>query len=64
MVNVSLNKKELMAFAVLVNANRDNATLQRDTNMSYMESIELKNKLQKVIDKNIGWAEQSKILGR
>lgn len=64
MVNVSLTKEELMAIAVLVVANRDSAKLQKETNLSYTESISLKNKLGKVIDKNISWSEQSKILGR
>ena len=64
MVNVSLTKEELLAFKIMVMYNRDSAKMQKDTNMSYTKSILLKNKLDKIIDKNISWSEQSKILGR
>lgn len=48
----------------MVTYNRDSAKMQKDTNFSYTQSIKLHNKLVNLMNKNISWAEQSKILGR
>jgi hypothetical protein len=48
MVMVSLKKHELEAFKALVYQNRDSRRLQNITNMSYLESISLIKKLNRV----------------
>jgi len=47
MVNVSLKREELKYIKRLVAENRDSAKLQRFTELSYMDSINLLNKLRK-----------------
>lgn len=58
----TLTKQELIALRILVGENRDSAKLQKDTKMSYIESINFGNKLDKMIEakEREEWAEKQK----
>jgi len=51
MVNISLTRQELSAVIRLVVENQNSGRLQNKTNLSYMESIKLNNKLYKHVGK-------------
>lgn len=51
MVNVSLKRNEYDAIMRLLIENQNSGRLQKITDLSYIESIELRNKLQKQVYK-------------
>lgn len=57
-----LTKQELIALRILVGKNRDSAKLQKDTKMSYIESINFGNKLDRMIEEKEReeWSEKQK----
>ena len=50
MTTLILTKQELITLRILVGKNRDSAKLQKDTKMSYIESINFGNKLDRMIE--------------
>lgn len=64
MTTLILTKQELITLRILVGKNRDSAKLQKDTKMSYIESINFGNKLDRMIEEKEReeWAEKQKDL--
>lgn len=62
MTTLILTKQELITLRILVGKNRDSAKLQKDTKMSYIESINFGNKLDRMIEEKEReeWAEKTK----
>ena len=58
----TFTKEELTAIAILVVENKNSAKLQKSSNLSYMESINLGNKIDTMIDdmKKAEWLESQK----
>lgn len=58
----TFTKEELIAITILVVENKNSAKLQKSSNLSYMESINLGNKIDKMIEeiKQAEWQESLK----
>lgn len=58
----TFTKEELIAISILVVENKNSAKLQKSSNLSYMESINLGNKIDTMIDdmKKAEWLESQK----
>ena len=58
----TFTKEELIAISILVVENKNSAKLQKSSNLSYMESINLGNKIDTMIDnmKQAEWLETQK----
>lgn len=58
----TFTKEELIAISILVVENKNSAKLQKSSNLSYMESINLGNKIDTMIDnmKQAEWLESQK----
>ena len=58
----TFTKEELIAITILVVENKNSAKLQKSSNLSYMESINLGNKIDKMLEeiKQAEWQESQK----
>lgn len=62
MTTLTFTKEELIAIRILVGKNRDSAKLQKDTKISYIESINFGNKIDRMIEskEKDEWLEKQK----
>jgi hypothetical protein len=60
--STTFTKEELIAISILVVENKNSAKLQKSSNLSYMESINLGNKIDKILEeiKQAEWQESQK----